>query len=73
LVTTLDGRDAAGENKHDVLAELRHIPILAAAKTFSEADEKKQRPHAPGNSEHSEKRAQLVRPQRAQRLPDDID
>ena len=65
--------NAPREDEHDVLAEGREFACLPAAEAFAQADQKKQRAHTPGDAEHGQKRAQLVRPQRGQRLPHDVE
>src|SRR5579872_1265686 len=73
LIAAFDRGNAAGEDEHNVLAKFGHIFLLAAAEAFAETNQQKQRADAPCNAKHGEKRTQLVRPQRGQRLPDDID
>ena len=73
LIAAGHGRNAAGKNEHNILAKLGEVLILAAAKALPEAHKQQQRPNAPGNAEHGQKRAQLVRPQCGERLPNDVD
>ncbi len=58
----------AGEDEADVLADLGELALIAGAEAFAEADEQEQRAHAPGDAEHGEEGAQLVRPERAEGL-----
>ena len=73
LRAAFDGGNASGEGEHDVLAEVLQLLLLPAAEALAQADQQQQRSDSPGNAEHGEKRAQLVGPQRGQRLANDFD
>jgi hypothetical protein len=73
LSAAFDGGDAPGEGEHDVLAEILQLLRLPAAEALAQADQQEQRSDAPGNAEHGKKRAQLVGPERGQRLANDFD
>ena len=73
LSAARDCRDAPGKHEHDVLSERGKLLFLAAAESFSQAHQQQKRAHPPGNSEHGEERAQLMRPQSGQRLPDNVE
>src|SRR5581483_619557 len=62
----------AGKGEHDVLAELGQVLLLSAAKALAQSNQQQKRADAPGDPKHGQERAQLVRPQRGQGLPDDI-
>ena len=62
LCAALDCRDASGKHEHYVLSQGPELSFLAAAETFSQTYQKQQRAYAPGDSEHGEEGAQLVRP-----------
>ena len=73
LRAAFDRRDASGEGKHDVLAEILQLLRLPAAEAFAQTDQQEQRSDAPGDAEHGEKRAQLMGPEGGQRLANDFD
>src|SRR5271157_5597489 len=73
LSAAFDRRDATGEGEHDVLAEILQLLRLPAAEALAQTNQQEQRSHAPGNAEHGEKRAELVGPERSQRLANDFD
>ena len=50
------------EDEHDILADIVELASLAGAKALTHAHQQQQRTHAPGDAEHGQKRAQLVRP-----------
>src|SRR5579862_8228833 len=68
----LNGRRAPGEQKHNVFPELRQFPLIARSKAFADPHQEQERSHSPGNAEHSQKRAQLVRPEIAKDLREDV-
>jgi hypothetical protein len=69
----LDGGSAAREQEHDVFAELGQFALIAGAEALAYPNQEQQRSHAPGNAEHGEERAQLVRPQVADDLREDVE
>src|SRR5271170_7856977 len=46
--------------------------MISGAEAFADRDQQQHRSHAPGNAEHGEKGAQLVRPDGAEDLPESI-
>src|SRR5258708_5222839 len=60
------------KEKHDVPAELSQLALVARAEALAHPHQQKQRPHAPRNPEHRQERAQLVRPQVAEDLREDV-
>ncbi len=50
------------------LPSVAKLAMLAAAKALAQPHKHQQRPHAPGDSEHGEEAAQLVRCDRAEDL-----
>src|SRR5207302_3291673 len=57
----------------DVLAEGFELAAVAVAETFAHTGEQQQRSHAPGDAKHGEEGAQLVRPQGAQGLGENVE
>src|SRR6202034_2138382 len=70
LCAAFNSGNAPGKHKHNVLSECGQLLLLAAAKTFSQAHQEEQRADAPGDSEHGEEGAQIVRPEGRERLAD---
>src|ERR1022692_4593856 len=68
-----NGRSAAGEEHHDVFAEIREVALVAGAKALAEADQQEERADSPGNAEHGEERTQLVRPEGAENLRENVE
>ncbi len=68
----LYGGRAPREDKHDVLAELGQLALVAGAEAFAHTYQKQQRSHTPGDAEHGEERTQLVCPQAAEDLREDV-
>ena len=64
---------AAPEDEHHVLTQRGQLLLVAAAKAFSHPNQEQQRPDAPRNAEHGEERTQLMRPQGAHGLPEDVE
>ena len=62
----------AGEDKHDVLPVFGQPALVSRAEPFAQADQQQQRSHTPGHAEHGEERAQLVGPQSAEDLREDV-
>ena len=54
-LATFHGRNAARKNKQNVGAKFFQVLFLTTAKTLTEADQKEQRPHSPGDPEHGQK------------------
>src|SRR6185295_7284321 len=50
-------RNSSRKDEHDVLAEGREVPYLAAAETLSQTHQQQQGADTPGNTEHGQKRA----------------
>src|SRR5215469_4780045 len=68
----LDHGRAAGEDEHDVAAELGQFALVAGAEAFAHADQEEQGSHAPGDAEHGEEGTKLVRPEVAEDLGKDV-
>src|ERR1019366_2601802 len=68
-----NGRSAAGEEHHDVFAEIREVALVAGAEALAEADQQEERADSPGNAEHGEERTQLVRPEGAENLRENVE
>ena len=68
----LHDRSAAGEDEHDVLAEFFHLPLVAGAEPFAQADQQQQRSDSPCNAKHRQERTELMRPEGAEDLREDI-
>ena len=49
------------------------ILLLAGAEALAQANQQQQRTHSPGDAEHGEKGAQLVRPQGAQHFREHVE
>src|SRR5262249_22187130 len=62
----------ARPDEHDVLAELIELLLIPRAESLAQPHQQQQRPDPPGDSEHGQERAQLVSPQRAQGLCEDL-
>lgn len=60
--TALHHRRTARPDEHDVLAERVELLTIPRPESLAEAHQQQQRPHAPGDPKHGQKRAQLVRP-----------
>src|SRR5258708_6127836 len=69
----LNGRSAAGKEHHDVFAVLRKAALVAGSETLAEADQQEQGTDTPGDAEHGEERTQLMRPEGAENLREDVD
>ena len=67
-----DGGSASGKDEHDVFAQRVQLAAIAGAKALAQSHQQQQRSHAPGDAEHREERTQLVRPQRAQHLAENL-
>ncbi len=63
---------APGEDDHQVATEILRDFCLADAQTFSGGDHQHDRDDAPGDSEHGERCAQLVRPERLENVADEV-
>src|ERR1700676_1492694 len=59
---------AAGEDDHHVLAEGLLISLDTYAEAFAGGDHHSDGDNSPGDAEHGQQRAPLVRPQRSQRV-----
>src|ERR1022692_2897965 len=68
-----NGRSAAGEEHHDVFAEIREVALVAGAEALAEADQQEERADTPGDAEHGEERTQLVRPEGAENLRENVE
>jgi len=69
----LHDRGTAGPDEHHVLAEAVELLAVAGAEAFPQADQQEQGTDSPGDSEHGQKRAQLVRPQGTKGLAEDVE
>jgi hypothetical protein len=65
-------RNGAIEDQNNIIAELRQLLVLAAAKSFAQPHEHQQRADAPGDAKHGEKAAQLVRHDGAEDLAESV-
>ena len=61
---------ATGPDEHYVLAQGIELLAIAGTESFAQADQQQQGTDAPGDAEHGEERAQFVRPEGAEGLPD---
>ena len=52
---------------------LRKVALVAGSEPFAQADQQKQRTDTPGDAEHGEKRTQLMRPEGAENLRENVD
>src|SRR6185295_6315573 len=68
----LHGGGAPGKDEDNVLAELGQLALVAGAEALAHAYQQEQRSHAPSNTEHGEERAQLVSPQVAEDLNENV-
>ena len=60
------------EKEHDVLAEFRQLPFVPRPEPLPHTNQQQKRADSPGNAEHGQERAQLVRPQIAKDLGEDV-
>ena len=63
---------AAAPDKHDVLAQRIELLFVPRAESFAQSHQQKQRSHSPCDAKHGKKRPQLVGPQCAQGLPENL-
>jgi hypothetical protein len=68
-----NGRSAAGEEHHDVFAVLRKVALVAGSEALAQADQQEQGTDSPGDAEHGEERTQLVRPEGAENLRENVE
>src|ERR1035441_4118067 len=68
-----NGRSAAGEEHHDVFAEIREVALVAGAEALADADQQEERADSPGNPEPGEERGELVRPEGAENLRENVE
>jgi hypothetical protein len=54
------GWDGSVPHRDEIVAKRGELPMLAGAKALAQADKYQQRPHTPGDAEHSEKCPELV-------------
>ena len=66
-------RGAAREDHHDIFAILRKTALVTASEAFAQADQQQQGTDTPGDAEHGEERTQLVRPEGAENLRENVD
>ena len=62
-----------GPDKHHVFAQGVELFAVPRPESFSQSYQQKQGTHAPGNAEHSEERAQFMRPEGAESLTYDVE
>src|SRR5581483_12419540 len=63
--TAVHGGNASAPDEQHILAQLVELFLIAGAETFPQSHQQQQRAHSPRDSEHGEKRAQLMRPKGA--------
>src|SRR5580704_7208654 len=66
-------RGASRPDEHDVLAQGVELLAISRPETFSQTDQQEQGTDSPGNAEHGQERAQFMRPEGPESLPDDVE
>src|SRR5215471_4895475 len=63
----------ARPDEQNVFADGIELLAVPGAESLAQADQQKKRPDAPSDAKHGQKRAQFMRPERLQRLAEDVE